>query len=209
MMNPGRVLAKSQILDHVWHYDFDGDSNVLETYISYLRRKLNEHGPPLIHTVRLVGYVLRDEAGQLTCRSAPACCSRCSSLRSSASRSSTCSRTRWSPAPSSTRSTRSSSAPIHRSSGRPRADAGRPASGRSAAAAPGFYVEVRSPDGDGVLVIPLERPGDEPTVLADNELPVPDGDGSDDEAVFASLAVDGRPPRSGSGCRGSRTAASS
>jgi two-component system OmpR family response regulator len=63
LMNPGRVLAKSQILDHVWHYDFDGDSNVLETYISYLRRKLNEHGSPLIQTVRLVGYVLRDEAG--------------------------------------------------------------------------------------------------------------------------------------------------
>jgi len=64
LMNPGRVLAKSQILDHVWHYDFDGDSNVLETYVSYLRRKLNDHGPNLIHTVRLVGYVLRTEAGQ-------------------------------------------------------------------------------------------------------------------------------------------------
>jgi len=63
LMNPGHVLSKSQILDHVWHYDFDGDSNVLETYISYLRRKLNEHGSPLIQTVRLVGYVLRDEAG--------------------------------------------------------------------------------------------------------------------------------------------------
>jgi two-component system OmpR family response regulator len=44
----------------VWHYDFDGDSNILETYVSYLRKKLNQHGPPLIHTVRLVGYVLRD-----------------------------------------------------------------------------------------------------------------------------------------------------
>ena len=64
LMNPGRVLSKSQILDHVWHYDFDGDSNVLETYISYLRRKLNAHGAPLIHTVRLVGYVLRDDPGQ-------------------------------------------------------------------------------------------------------------------------------------------------
>jgi two-component system OmpR family response regulator len=62
LMNPGRVLSKAQILDHVWHYDFDGDSNVLETYVSYLRRKLNEHGAPLIHTVRLVGYVLREEA---------------------------------------------------------------------------------------------------------------------------------------------------
>jgi len=60
MLNPRRVLSKPQILDHVWHYDFDGDSNVLETYISYLRRKLNVAGPPLIHTVRLVGYVLRE-----------------------------------------------------------------------------------------------------------------------------------------------------
>jgi two-component system OmpR family response regulator len=60
MQNPRRVLSKPQILDHVWHYDFDGDSNILETYISYLRKKLNRLGPPLIHTVRLVGYVLRD-----------------------------------------------------------------------------------------------------------------------------------------------------
>ena len=61
MENPGRVLSKSQILDHVWHYDFDGDSNICETYVSYLRRKLNEHGEPLIQTVRLVGYVLRED----------------------------------------------------------------------------------------------------------------------------------------------------
>ncbi len=60
MMNPGRVLSKAQILDNVWHYDFDGDSNICETYVSYLRKKLNQHGPPLIHTVRLVGYVLRE-----------------------------------------------------------------------------------------------------------------------------------------------------
>jgi two-component system OmpR family response regulator len=60
MLNPRRVLSKPQILDHVWHYHFDGDSNILETYISYLRKKLNLHGAPLIHTVRLVGYVLRD-----------------------------------------------------------------------------------------------------------------------------------------------------
>jgi two-component system OmpR family response regulator len=60
LLNPRRVLSKPQILDHVWHYDFDGDSNILETYISYLRKKLNQHGPPLIHTVRLVGYVLRE-----------------------------------------------------------------------------------------------------------------------------------------------------
>ncbi len=60
MLNPRRVLSKPQILDHVWHYDFDGDSNILETYVSYLRRKLNSAGSPLIHTVRLVGYVLRE-----------------------------------------------------------------------------------------------------------------------------------------------------
>ena len=59
MTNPERVLSKAQILDHVWHYDFDGDTNICETYISYLRKKLNRHGPPLLHTVRLVGYVLR------------------------------------------------------------------------------------------------------------------------------------------------------
>ncbi len=64
MMNPGRVLSKAQILDHVWHYDFDGDSNICETYVSYLRKKLNQHGPPVIHTVRLVGYVLREPTGQ-------------------------------------------------------------------------------------------------------------------------------------------------
>jgi two-component system OmpR family response regulator len=60
MLNPRRVLSKPQILDHVWHYDFDGDSNILETYISYVRKKLNALGPPLIQTVRLVGYILRE-----------------------------------------------------------------------------------------------------------------------------------------------------
>ncbi|MGH9076040.1 MAG: response regulator transcription factor [Acidimicrobiales bacterium] len=60
LLNPRRVLSKSQILDHVWHYDFGGDANVVETYVSYLRRKLDTHGPPLIRTIRLVGYVLRD-----------------------------------------------------------------------------------------------------------------------------------------------------
>ena len=66
LLNPKRMLSKPQILDHVWHYDFDGDSNILETYISYLRKKLNALGPPLIHTVRLVGYIMREtdvEAG--------------------------------------------------------------------------------------------------------------------------------------------------
>ena len=59
MLNPRRVLSKVQILEHVWQYDFDGDPNVLETYISYLRKKLDPLGPPLIHTVRRVGYSLR------------------------------------------------------------------------------------------------------------------------------------------------------
>ncbi|HUZ09984.1 MAG TPA: response regulator transcription factor [Acidimicrobiales bacterium] len=62
MLNPRRVLSKTQILDHVWHYDFDGDQNVVETYVSYLRKKLERHGPPLIQTIRLVGYTLRDPA---------------------------------------------------------------------------------------------------------------------------------------------------
>ena len=53
------VLTKAQILDHVWEYDFDGDANVVETYISYLRKKIDRLGPPLIHTIRGVGYTLR------------------------------------------------------------------------------------------------------------------------------------------------------
>jgi two-component system OmpR family response regulator len=60
LLNPRRVLSKSQILDHVWHYDFGGDPNVVETFVSYLRKKLDRHGPPLIHTIRLVGYTLRE-----------------------------------------------------------------------------------------------------------------------------------------------------
>ena len=59
MLNPRRVLTRAQLLEHVWNYDFGGDARVLETYVSYLRRKLNVHGPPLIHTVRGVGYALR------------------------------------------------------------------------------------------------------------------------------------------------------
>jgi two-component system OmpR family response regulator len=59
MLNPRRVLTRSQILDHVWHYDFGGDARVLETYISYLRKKVDVDAPPLIHTVRGVGYALR------------------------------------------------------------------------------------------------------------------------------------------------------
>jgi two-component system, OmpR family, response regulator len=60
MLNPRHVLSKSQILDHVWHYDFGGDGNVVETYVSYLRKKLEKFGPPLIQTIRLVGYTLRE-----------------------------------------------------------------------------------------------------------------------------------------------------
>ena len=59
MLNPRRVLTRPQLLDHVWNYDFGGDARVLETYISYLRKKLDVHGPPLVHTVRGVGYALR------------------------------------------------------------------------------------------------------------------------------------------------------
>ncbi len=59
MANPGRVLSKAQILDHVWAYDFGGDGNVVESYISYLRKKVDTSDPPLIHTVRGVGYVMR------------------------------------------------------------------------------------------------------------------------------------------------------
>jgi two-component system, OmpR family, response regulator len=60
LQNPRQVLSKAQILDNVWHYDFDGDANVVETYVSYLRKKLDQYGPPLIHTIRLVGYTLRE-----------------------------------------------------------------------------------------------------------------------------------------------------
>jgi len=59
MLNPRRVMTRAQLLDHVWSYDFGGDGRVLETYISYLRKKVDADGPPLIHTVRGVGYSLR------------------------------------------------------------------------------------------------------------------------------------------------------
>jgi two-component system OmpR family response regulator len=59
MLNPRRVLTRAQLLEHVWSYDFGGDARVLETYVSYLRKKLDAHGAPLIHTVRGVGYALR------------------------------------------------------------------------------------------------------------------------------------------------------
>jgi two-component system OmpR family response regulator len=59
MLNTGRVVSKSQILDRVWQYDFDGNANVVEIYISYLRKKIDSLGPRLIHTVRGVGYSIR------------------------------------------------------------------------------------------------------------------------------------------------------
>jgi two-component system OmpR family response regulator len=59
LINADRVVSKSQILDHVWQYDFRGDAGIVETYISYLRKKIDAFDPPLIHTVRGVGYRLR------------------------------------------------------------------------------------------------------------------------------------------------------
>jgi len=62
LLNAGRVLSKAQILDHVWQYDFRGDDSIVESYISYLRRKVDNTQPRLIHTLRGVGYVLRKPA---------------------------------------------------------------------------------------------------------------------------------------------------
>ncbi|HZT45867.1 MAG TPA: response regulator transcription factor [Gaiellaceae bacterium] len=63
MLNPRRVLSKGQILMNVWRYDFGGNSNVVETYVSYLRKKLDTLGPPLIRTVRQAGYMLELREG--------------------------------------------------------------------------------------------------------------------------------------------------
>jgi two-component system OmpR family response regulator len=59
MVNAGRVVSKAQILDRVWSYDFGGDGRIVESYVYYLRRKIDKTDPPLIHTVRGVGYALR------------------------------------------------------------------------------------------------------------------------------------------------------
>ena len=59
LINAGRVVSKAQILDRVWKYDFGGDGRIVESYVYYLRRKIDKYGPPLIHTVRGVGYALR------------------------------------------------------------------------------------------------------------------------------------------------------
>ena len=61
LLNPHRVLSKAQILQNVWRYDFGGNSNIVETYVGYLRRKLDPLGPPLIRTVRQAGYTLDAE----------------------------------------------------------------------------------------------------------------------------------------------------
>jgi two-component system OmpR family response regulator len=59
LTNAGRVVSKAQILDRVWNYDFGGDGRIVESYVYYLRRKIDKAAPPLIHTVRGVGYALR------------------------------------------------------------------------------------------------------------------------------------------------------
>jgi len=59
MENPRRVISKSELLDNVWGFDFRGDPNIVETYISYLRKKVDVIEPPVIHTIRRVGYTLR------------------------------------------------------------------------------------------------------------------------------------------------------
>jgi two-component system OmpR family response regulator len=63
MRNERRVVSKAQILDRVWHYDFGGQANIVELYISYLRRKIDAGRAPMIHTVRGVGYVLKPAEG--------------------------------------------------------------------------------------------------------------------------------------------------
>ena len=60
LLNKNRVLSKAQILDHVWQYDFGGDGGIVETYVGYLRRKVDGGEPKLIHTIRGVGYTIRD-----------------------------------------------------------------------------------------------------------------------------------------------------
>jgi two-component system OmpR family response regulator len=59
MENSGRVVSKAQIIDHVWRYDYRGDDGIVESYISYLRKKIDLFPPPLIHTLRGIGYSLR------------------------------------------------------------------------------------------------------------------------------------------------------
>jgi len=60
MLNSGRVLSKAQILDRVWNYDFGGQQGIVESYVSFLRHKIDREGPRMIHTVRGIGYLLRE-----------------------------------------------------------------------------------------------------------------------------------------------------
>jgi two-component system, OmpR family, response regulator len=60
LANQSRVVSRAQILDHVWNYDFGGEGSVVETYIGYVRRKIDNVEPKLIHTIRGIGYVLRE-----------------------------------------------------------------------------------------------------------------------------------------------------
>jgi two-component system OmpR family response regulator len=69
MVNAGKVVSKAQILDRVWHYDFGGDGRIVESYISYLRRKIDVSEPSLIHTIRGVGYSLRLPRNEIDARS--------------------------------------------------------------------------------------------------------------------------------------------
>ncbi|WP_030487810.1 response regulator transcription factor [Micromonospora chokoriensis] len=64
LVNAGRVVSKAQILDRVWNYDFGGDGRIVESYVYYLRKKIDRWEPPLIHTVRGVGYALRRPPGE-------------------------------------------------------------------------------------------------------------------------------------------------
>jgi two-component system OmpR family response regulator len=66
MLNADRVLSKEQILDRVWEYDFGRESNIVEIYISYLRKKIDQGRPPMIHTLRRVGYILREPSPEPT-----------------------------------------------------------------------------------------------------------------------------------------------
>jgi DNA-binding response OmpR family regulator len=62
MRNPGRVLTRTQMIEHVWNYDFDTTTNIIDVYINYLRKKVDSgRAPKLIHTVRGVGYVLKED----------------------------------------------------------------------------------------------------------------------------------------------------
>jgi two-component system OmpR family response regulator len=66
LANARRVISKAELLEHVWDYDFEGDPNIVETYISYLRKKIDHVDPPLIHTIRGVGYSVRLPPGSGT-----------------------------------------------------------------------------------------------------------------------------------------------